>query len=287
MEYRQLGRSGLRISKLTMGTMAFGGARQVPRCRRNRSRGRSAADRHGARRRREPDRHGRRLLRGRRGGDRRSGACAARRDRVLLATKARFPMGDGPQRCRPLAPPSHPGLRGEPAPPRDRPHRPLPGPRVGRADAARGDPRRARAPPRERQGPLRRLLELRRLAGDEGARDRRRSGACRGSSASRCYLSLQERSAEYEIVPSAIDQGLGLLIWSPLAGGLLSGKYRRGQAAPAGSRHATRLDRAADLRRGQALRHDRGARRGRRGARRVRRRRSRWPGCSGDRGSRA
>jgi len=52
------------------------------------------------------------------------------------------------------------------------------------------------------------------------------------------YLSLQERSAEYEIVPSAIDQGLGLLIWSPLAGGLLSGKYRRGAPAPAGSRHA-------------------------------------------------
>jgi aryl-alcohol dehydrogenase-like predicted oxidoreductase len=52
------------------------------------------------------------------------------------------------------------------------------------------------------------------------------------------YLSLQERSAEYEIVPSAIDQGLGLLIWSPLAGGLLSGKYRRGQPPPPGSRHA-------------------------------------------------
>jgi aryl-alcohol dehydrogenase-like predicted oxidoreductase len=53
------------------------------------------------------------------------------------------------------------------------------------------------------------------------------------------YLSLQERSCEYEIVPSAIDQGLGLLIWSPLAGGLLSGKYRRGQPPPPGSRHAT------------------------------------------------
>ena len=53
------------------------------------------------------------------------------------------------------------------------------------------------------------------------------------------YLSLQERSAEYEIVPSAIDQGLGLLIWSPLAGGLLSGKYRRGQPPPEGSRHAS------------------------------------------------
>jgi aryl-alcohol dehydrogenase-like predicted oxidoreductase len=56
------------------------------------------------------------------------------------------------------------------------------------------------------------------------------------------YLSLQERSAEYEIVPSAIDQGLGLLIWSPLAGGLLSGKYRRGEPPPAGSRHASEWD---------------------------------------------
>ena len=50
------------------------------------------------------------------------------------------------------------------------------------------------------------------------------------------YLSLHDRSAEYEIVPSALDQGLGLLVWSPLAGGLLSGKYRRGQAPPEGAR---------------------------------------------------
>jgi aryl-alcohol dehydrogenase-like predicted oxidoreductase len=52
------------------------------------------------------------------------------------------------------------------------------------------------------------------------------------------YLSLHERSAEYEIVPSALDQGLGLLVWSPLAGGLMSGKYRRGQSPPPGSRRA-------------------------------------------------
>jgi aryl-alcohol dehydrogenase-like predicted oxidoreductase len=52
------------------------------------------------------------------------------------------------------------------------------------------------------------------------------------------YLSLQERSAEYEIVPSAIDQGLGLLLWSPLAGGWLSGKYVRDQPPPPGSRLA-------------------------------------------------
>jgi aryl-alcohol dehydrogenase-like predicted oxidoreductase len=51
------------------------------------------------------------------------------------------------------------------------------------------------------------------------------------------YYSLQERSAEYELLPLATDQGLGTLVWSPLAGGLLSGKYRRGQDAPEGSRH--------------------------------------------------
>ncbi len=53
------------------------------------------------------------------------------------------------------------------------------------------------------------------------------------------YYSLQERSAEYELLPLAIDQGLGTLVWSPLAGGLLSGKYRRGQQPPEGSRHVT------------------------------------------------
>jgi aryl-alcohol dehydrogenase-like predicted oxidoreductase len=53
------------------------------------------------------------------------------------------------------------------------------------------------------------------------------------------YYSLQERSAEYELIPLGVDQGLGTLVWSPLAGGLLSGKYRRGQDAPAGSRHLT------------------------------------------------
>jgi aryl-alcohol dehydrogenase-like predicted oxidoreductase len=51
--------------------------------------------------------------------------------------------------------------------------------------------------------------------------------------------SLQAREAEYELVPLSVDQGLGILVWSPLAGGLLSGKYRRGQQPPEGSRHLT------------------------------------------------
>ena len=49
--------------------------------------------------------------------------------------------------------------------------------------------------------------------------------------------SLLAREIEWEIVPAAMDAGLGLLPWSPLGGGWLSGKYRRDER-PAG---ATRL----------------------------------------------
>ncbi|HEX8626678.1 MAG TPA: aldo/keto reductase [Catenuloplanes sp.] len=56
------------------------------------------------------------------------------------------------------------------------------------------------------------------------------------------YYSLQGRDAEYELIPAAVDQGLGVLVWSPLAGGLLSGKYRRDHTAPAGSRQLTDWD---------------------------------------------
>lgn len=48
--------------------------------------------------------------------------------------------------------------------------------------------------------------------------------------------SLAERSLEREHVPYMKQSGIGLLPWSPLAGGLLSGKYRKGESAPEGSR---------------------------------------------------
>jgi len=50
------------------------------------------------------------------------------------------------------------------------------------------------------------------------------------------HYSLHSRDAEYELVPIAQDQGLGVLVWSPLAGGLLSGKYRR-DGGPESGRH--------------------------------------------------
>jgi len=53
------------------------------------------------------------------------------------------------------------------------------------------------------------------------------------------YYSLQARDAEYELIPAAVDQGLGVLVWSPLAGGLLSGRCRRDQRPSDGSRQLT------------------------------------------------
>jgi aryl-alcohol dehydrogenase-like predicted oxidoreductase len=48
--------------------------------------------------------------------------------------------------------------------------------------------------------------------------------------------SLLSREIEWEIVPAALHNGIGLLPWSPLAGGFLSGKYQRGETAPSGTR---------------------------------------------------
>jgi aryl-alcohol dehydrogenase-like predicted oxidoreductase len=52
------------------------------------------------------------------------------------------------------------------------------------------------------------------------------------------YYSLAGRELEREIVPLANDQRLAILPWSPLAGGLLSGKYSRDGSGPEGSRRA-------------------------------------------------
>ncbi len=54
--------------------------------------------------------------------------------------------------------------------------------------------------------------------------------------AQQIYYSLQARDAEYELLPVAVDQGIGVQVWSPMAGGLLSGKYRRGKPQPQGTR---------------------------------------------------
>jgi aryl-alcohol dehydrogenase (NADP+) len=54
--------------------------------------------------------------------------------------------------------------------------------------------------------------------------------------------SILARGIERDVLPTCERQRLGVLVWSPLAGGWLSGKYRRGQAPPPGSRADTNPD---------------------------------------------
>ena len=254
------------VSVLTMGTMTFGGTGQFAKV--------GATDAEAARRQvdmcldagRQPDRHRRRLLgrpRRRRSSARRCGAAAT--------------TSWSPPRC---------ACRWEPGPndagPVPPPHRsPAARPACAGcgtdhidlyqvhewdgADPARGDPGGARPAGALRQGPLRRASsnfagwQLMKALGHRASEH----GLPRFVS-QQIYYSLQAREAEYELIPLAIDQGLGVLVWSPLAGGLLSGKYRRGEHAPGRLAAPHRLGRAAGLRRGRAVRHDRGARRDRR-----------------------
>lgn len=52
------------------------------------------------------------------------------------------------------------------------------------------------------------------------------------------YYSLASREYEWELMPLGLDQKVGALVWSPLAAGLLTGKFRRGQPVPKESRVA-------------------------------------------------
>lgn len=67
------------------------------------------------------------------------------------------------------------------------------------------------------------------------------------------YYTVAGRDLERELVPMMQSEGLGLLVWSPLAGGLLSGKFSRDGAGESGSRRTTfdfppvQMDRAWDV----------------------------------------
>lgn len=52
------------------------------------------------------------------------------------------------------------------------------------------------------------------------------------------HYSLVARELEHELVPLCLDQGVGILVWSPLSGGFLTGKVRRDRGGPEGSRSA-------------------------------------------------
>jgi len=53
------------------------------------------------------------------------------------------------------------------------------------------------------------------------------------------YYTIAGRDIERELVPLINDQQLGLMVWSPLAGGLLSGKFKPGEQGPEGARRTT------------------------------------------------
>jgi aryl-alcohol dehydrogenase-like predicted oxidoreductase len=237
MDYRQLGHSGLRVSSLTLGTMTFGGrdkfanvgttdvegaTRQIDMCL---DAGVNLID--------TADVYSNGLseeIVGR--------ALRGRRDRVLLATKARMPMGDGPNDAG-LS--RHHLIRSCEASLR----------RMGTdyVDLYQVHEWDGATPLEETLGALDHLVSSGKVryigcsnyAGWHlmkalGISERR--GLQRFIS-QQIYYSLQARDAEYELVPVALDQGVGILVWSPLAGGLLSGKYRRGEQGPEGSRHLT------------------------------------------------
>src|SRR6185437_11411260 len=235
MEYRQLGQSGLRVSVLTLGTMTFGGTgwasaigsthldgakRQIGLCLDTGVNLIDTADVYSEGLSEE-------IL---------GEAISGMRDDVLLASKVRMPMGEGPNDAG-LS--RYHVIRGCEATLRRL--------RTDYLDLYQVHEWDGQTPLEETLDALDSLVragKVRYVGASNytawqlmkalGISDRH--GFARFVS-QQIYYSLQARDAEYELVPLTLDQGLGIFVWSPLAGGLLSGKYRRGQDAPAGSRH--------------------------------------------------
>jgi aryl-alcohol dehydrogenase-like predicted oxidoreductase len=235
MEYRQLGTSGLRVSTLTLGTMGFGGtgwATPVGQIDVDGAREQIALARDaGVNLIDTADVYSNGLSEEILGQ-----ALGGSRDDVLIATKARMPMGSGPNDAG-LS--RHHIIRSAEASLR----------RLGTdyIDLYQVHEWDGQTPLEETLGALDDLVhsgkvryigasnyaawQLMKALGVSQRREFERFVS------QQIYYSLQNRDVENEIVPACLDAGVGILVWSPLAGGLLSGKYRRGVEAPAGSRH--------------------------------------------------
>ena len=168
-------------------------------------------------------------------------ALQGRRDEFVVATKFGMDMqgangaDHGARGSRALHPPRGRGL---PAPAADRPHRPLPVPRARRRDADRGDALGADRPGPRGQGPLRRVSPTSPAGRSPTPTGPPRTGGLERFVSVQNRYSLLDRTVEAEVVPACEQFGLGMLPYFPLEYGLLTGKYRRGEAAPAGSRAA-------------------------------------------------
>jgi aryl-alcohol dehydrogenase-like predicted oxidoreductase len=226
VEYRQLGRSGLRISTLTLGTATFGGGGALGLW--------GNTDVAGARRLFDVclDAGVNMLDTADAYSDGRSEeiigeALEGRRDRMLITTKVRRPMGDGPNSAglsrHHLIASCEASLRRL---------------RVDHIDLYLMHCWDGQTPLEETLEALDTLVRSGKVryigcSNYSGWHLMKAMGVStlRGYQpfvAQQIYLSLQARDAELEVIPAAIDQGVGTLVWGPLAGGLLSGKYRRG-----------------------------------------------------------
>ena len=237
MEYRPLGRSGLKVSVLTLGTMTFGGkgnfahvgdtdvagaTRMVDLCLDAGVNLIDTADVYSSGVSEE--------IVGQ--------AIKGKRDRALIATKARFPMGHGPNDAglsrHHLINACEASLK-----------------RLGieHIDLYQVHQWDGITPVEEIMAALESLIAAGKVryigasnfSGWHLMKALAAADRCGGARfvSQQIHYTLEAREAEYELVPISLDQGLGILVWSPLAGGLLSGKYRRGQTPPDGSRRLT------------------------------------------------
>lgn len=223
MEYRTLGRSGLKVSVLTMGTMTFGGAANFAKT--------GTTDLVGARRQIDlcldagvnlidtADVYSRGLSEEIVGE-----ALAGRRGDLLIASKVRFPMGDGPN-DQGLS--RHHVLRGVEAS--------LKRLRTDVIDILYLHEWDGQTPLEETLGALDTLVAQGKVryvgASNYSAWHLMKALAIADARGfprlvtQQIHYTLEAREAEYELVPVALTEGVGILVWSPIAGGLLSGKY--------------------------------------------------------------
>ena len=118
-----------------------------------------------------------------------------------------------------------------------RPRRPVAGAHLGRRRTPGGDAVRARLRGEQRPGVVRRRQQLHRLAVRPGSDLAARGAGPRAAGLAPGGVLPAEPAVEAEVVPAAQALGLGILPWSPLGRGVLTGKYRSG--TPADSRAAS------------------------------------------------
>ncbi|MBF5082602.1 aldo/keto reductase [Quadrisphaera sp. INWT6] len=237
MEHRALGRSGLKVSTMTMGTASFGGGlaafgdTQLEGAKRQLAMAKEA----GVTLVDTSDAYSNGLSEEIVGE-----ALADQRDDWLIATKVRFPMGEGPN-DRGLS--RHHVIRACEASLRRL--------RTDHIDLYQLHEWDGQTPVEETLAALQHLVDSGKVrytgvSNFSGWHLMKTLGAAEREHlvrpvAQQIYYTLESREAENELLPVAADQGLGVLVWSPLAGGLLSGKYTRGAdgsvQGPKGSRH--------------------------------------------------